>query len=563
MSVRDGAQASPQSPLNQIPEVHDKTIDDIDKLDVEKQAEIETADNSRETSSTPSPAASIHREDGKTIVSFSDGDPLNPYNWSQTKKIYVVLASIFMVFNSTIGSSIASGATEETSRYFNVTNQAQLVLPVSIYLIGYVLGPLVFAPMSETYGRKIVMIGTFVVFTAFTLGCALAPSFAGLIVFRFLTGVGSSTPISVVGGIYADIYSTPRARGLVITLFMAATTWGPLIGPIASGFVSVVSWRWSYWVLLIIAGATWPFLLFMPETYGPVILERKAKKLRKETGDESIVAPSELQTRDFHELVVVVLMRPIRMFCTEAIVLTTCLYLSVIYGIFYIFFQAYPVVFGGVYGFNAGETGLTFLPIGVGSVIATGVYLAWNDYYEKALRKSPPPQWTKVEEYARLPLACFGGPLFVISLFWLGWTARADIHWIVPTLSALPFGIGFLLIFMGELNYVVDAYEVFAASAMGAASSSRSIFGVVLPFAAKPMYERLGIAWACTLLAFLSMIMAAVPFIFIKYGGQIRANSKFCQELKQKKEAKELKDREVRERRVSRQQLEDDIEKHA
>ncbi|KAI6902040.1 hypothetical protein KC355_g19450 [Hortaea werneckii] len=92
---------------------------------------------------------------------------------------------------------------------------------------------------------------------------------------------------------------------------------------------------------------------------------------------------------------------------------------------------------------------------------------------------------------------------------------------------------------MGELNYLVDAYEVYAASAMGAASCSRSLFGVVLPFAAKPMYNDLGVAWACSLLGFLSLLMSAIPFVFIKFGDRIRANSKFCRELKQKKEEEE------------------------
>lgn len=142
-------------------------------------------------------------------------------------------------------------------------------------------------------------------------------------------------PISVIGGVYADIYNTRKARGLVITLFMAATTWGPLIGPIASGYVAPVSWRWAYWISLIIAGATWPLLLGMPETYGPIVLKHKAQGLRKKTRDDKFVAPVELQKQDIRELVVVVLTRPIRMFLFEAIVTTACLYLSVVYAIFY------------------------------------------------------------------------------------------------------------------------------------------------------------------------------------------------------------------------------------
>ncbi|KAI7011663.1 MFS general substrate transporter [Hortaea werneckii] len=242
--------------------------------------------------------------------------------------------------NSTIGSSIASGISEPTQEYFGISNDQLLVLPISIYLIGYVIGPLVFAPLSESYGRKPVLIATFVVFTAFTLGTALAPTFAGLVIMRLLAGIGASTPISVIGGVYADIYNTRKARGLVITIFMAATTWGPLIGPIASGYVAPVSWRWAYWVSLIVAGATWPFLILMPETYGPIVLKRKARYLREKQGDANMVAPVELQKQDLRELVVVVLTRPIRMFLFEAIVTTTCLYLSVVYAIFYIFFQA-------------------------------------------------------------------------------------------------------------------------------------------------------------------------------------------------------------------------------
>lgn len=123
----------------------------------------------------------------------------------------------------------------------------------------------------------------------------------------------------------------------------------------------------------------------------------------------------------------------------------------------------------------------------------------------------------------------------------------------MPVLGALPFGIGFLIIFMSLINYIVDAYEVFAASALGAASASRSIFGVVLPFAARPMYSSLGVAWACTLLALLSALMCLVPFIFIKYGEKMRENSRFCKELKRKKAQDEARQQQrwERQRRAS------------
>lgn len=175
--------------------------------------------------------------------------------------------------------------------------------------------------------------------------------------------------------------------------------------------------------------------------------------------------------------------------------------------------------------------------VAIGAVFALGMFLYYDSVLQRA--KKGNARWSSVEEYRRLPLACIGGPLYVISLFWLGWTSSPHIHWIVPMLAGLPFGIGFMLIFMALLNYLTDAYEIFAASAMAATSCCRSIFGALLPLAATPMYDSLGIAWASTLLGCLSLAMSIIPFAFIRYGDRIRANSKFCQELLERKEATE------------------------
>lgn len=397
-----------------------------------------------------------------------------------------------------------------------------------------------------------------------------------------------------------------------------------------SGFIAVVSWRWIFWLSLIIAGVTWPILLLSSETYAPVILVTRAQRLRKENNNPNIFAPLELEHRDMRQLITVVLTRPVRMFLSEALVLCSCLYLSFVYAIFYMYFQAYPTIFEGIYHFNSGEVGLTFLPIGVGALLACGLYLYWDRVLERAKARDPPAAWSQSEEYRRLPLACIGGPLLMLSCFWLGCmcngdtcsmspqtirvmppppavvagqknrvpaalehsrsgasvlctlrrsdsasddlvvvyllsaisinltdtffpgTARESIHWAVPVLSALPFGMGFLLLFMSLINYLVDAYEVFAASAMAASACSRSLFGAVLPFAARPMYQRLGVAWACSLLGFLSLAMCAIPFVFIRYGNTIREKSSFCQYLKQCK-MQENEQRQVQERRMQQE----------
>lgn len=162
-------------------------------------------------------------EDQETMVSFSKGDRENPYNWSARKKGFVLMAGIIAVVNSTLGSSLPSGAINYISKDFQVTNEQQLVLPISLFLVGYVLGPIFFGPLSETYGRRIIMISSFAVFTVFTMACALAPSWPALLVFRLICGVNASSAIAVVGGLYADVFGDPVIRGRAMAIFMVVS----------------------------------------------------------------------------------------------------------------------------------------------------------------------------------------------------------------------------------------------------------------------------------------------------------------------------------------------------
>jgi len=323
--------------------------------------------------------------------------------------------------------------------------------------------------------------------------------------------------------------------------FMCATTFGPVTAPAISGFIGeTVNWRWVFGFGTFFALAALPFLIVMPESYLPVLMSRKAARMRKETGNENIIAQSDLQKKSWRYVLTVIMTRPYRMLFQEMIVASVCLYAFLTYAIFYMYFEAYPIIFQGptsVYHFSAGLTGLTFLPIGIGACMCAPIFIGWDSYLARARKAGE--KWSRKEEYRRLPLACVGGPLYVISLFWIGWSARSDVHWIVPVLSGITFGMAFLLIFMALLNYLSDAYMTFAASAQGIASTCRSIGGSVLPLSTKQMYSSLGIGWACSLLAFLALAVSVIPFIFIRYGETIRARSKFCQELRKMREEDE------------------------
>ncbi|KAE8441193.1 hypothetical protein EG329_005793 [Mollisiaceae sp. DMI_Dod_QoI] len=513
-------------------------ISAADEADATERYNLEEADN-KEMESPVSTSSSFTSPE-KKVISWEHDDPENPYNWPTRKKVVVVFVGIVLVVNSTMGSSLPSNALPLIKLYFGITSTYTGILLISMYLVGYVLGPLLFGPLSESYGRRVIMISTFFTFTIFTMACALAPNYAAFLIFRFLTGVSASSPIAVIGGVYADIYNDPVTRGRAMSVFMSGTLCGPLVAPLISGFIGpALGWRWVFWIGLIVAGVSWILMFWLPETYGPTLLAKRAAHLRKVTGNPNIFAPIELEKKGFKQMATVTLTRPIRMLFFELITLASCMYLSLAYGIFYMYFEAYPIIFQGIYGQSLGVSGVMFLPIGAGGFAAIIVFVWYDAILRKAQSQNKP--WTLKEEYRRLPLACIGGPLYVIALFWLGWTSRESVSFVVPMLAGIPFGMGFVLIFMALLNYLTDAYEIFAASAMAAASCSRSLAGAVLPFAATPMYDRLGVAWASSLLGFLSMGMCIIPFVFLWKGDQIRAGSKFCKYLKEKK-AKEMED---------------------
>ncbi|EWZ38739.1 major facilitator superfamily domain-containing protein [Fusarium oxysporum Fo47] len=452
-------------------------------------------------------------------ATFGLPDNKNPLKFSRRKQAQVVAAGIAIIANSALGSSLPSGATSDIAKAFSVTNRLQLVLLNSLYMLGFAIGPLIFGPLSEHLGRRPVLIGTYLGYMIFTLCCAVSPNFTALLIFRLFCGVAAAAPNAVVGPLFADIFDRPGPRGKATAYYMCATAMVPPLGPIISGYATRHSWRLTFWVGLGISGVFLPLVFCLPETYAPII--RKKYRVDPEVAEKQ--QPSlaqELKT---------IFARPFVMAAREPVVLFTSLYLALVYATLYLFFQAYPIIFQGVYQLSSGEVGLTFLPITAGSIVALGLFLGYSSYHSSAMKAGA--AWANKIEYRRLPLACAGGPLIIASLFWLGWTSYSDIHPAVASLSGLLFGAGYLVEFMALLNYITDAYRQYSASAQAASSTMRSITAVVLPLAAPSMYENLGIQWACSLLGFFTLVLACIPFVFIRYGEVLRKRSPFCQKL--------------------------------
>ncbi|KND94032.1 Polyamine transporter 3 [Tolypocladium ophioglossoides CBS 100239] len=545
-------------------------IQQLDELDAQQRYEEETKD--RGIDALHQIRSKTQSRTNQVVIAWEVNDPENPYNWPNasiyaplplnpnSRKSFISFLTSMLVINSTMGSALPSMAVPSIAREFGVTSTEQKVLPISVFLIGYVLGPVIWGPLSEHLGRRHLTIATFAAFSLFTMACALAPSWPALLVCRMFCGVFASAPIAIVAGIIADVYGEPRTRGRAFAVFIVTTIFGPLLSPIVSGFTSsTIGWRWSFWIGLMYAGATLVMIVLLPETFGPILLARRARKMCKHDASLHAVAPRDLEGTDLNQLLTIVLTRPLRMLASELIVSATCAYLALVYSIFYMSFQAFPIIFQQLYSLSPGVTGLCYLPIGAGACLSMLVFWYWDGVLARAQERGAP--WIKREEYRRVPLACCGGPLFAISLFWLGLTARSSVSFVVPMIAGVPFGMGFMLIFMALLNYLTDAYEIFAASANAAASCCRSLLAVVLPLATSHMFATLGISGACALLGGLSAGMCVIPFIFIWKGPSIRSRSRFCIALKERKEEMQMKAEEDRQRleRAAEREKEQDM----
>lgn len=213
------------------------------------------------------------------------------------------------------------------------------------------------------------------------------------------------------------------------------------------------------------------------------------------------------------------------MLVSEPIVLALSVYMAFVYGLLYLFLSFYPVVFQEIHGFNQGVGGLPFLGMILGEILA-GVYMVITQpSYNRKLKANndrPIPEW-------RLPPVIIGGVSFAIGLLWFGWTGyKPSIHWIAPTLSGLCTGFGILSIFLQLLNYLIDAYLMFAASAIAANTFLRSLAGAIFPLFASYMIKGMGVQWAGTLLGLVAFALVPMPVIFYLKGAKIRERSTFA-----------------------------------
>lgn len=494
-------------------------------------------------------------------VSFDEPtDPLNPKDWPLWYRMYVIFVVSYSTWVIVLYSTSYTAAIPGLMVTFDEPSEVIATLGVTTYLMGLAVGSLIVAPMSELFGRRPVYLICLAIATLLILPCALATSLVEIIVVRFLGALFGAVMICNAAGTVADI-STEDDRAKYMSLWSIAPLNGPVTGPLIGGFVyQYLGWRWDMWLVLILAGVANVLMFTVKETYTPAVLKKKSAKLRKEEDDDRYWCEYDDAVRSTAELMKINLSRPFILSATEPILWFFNIWISVIYGILYLVslsrishplthylsspfphnalkltqaqcFVAYPIVFSDNRGWSPGDTGLSFIGIGIGTLIAIFMEPVWR----KIINSHPKdPETGRVAPEASASIMTIGAILTPVGQLVFSWTCLpTSIHYAVPIAFGIPFGMGNTLCFIYGTNYLAGAYGYYAASALAGNAVMRSIFGATLPLAGPSMYARLTPQWAGTLLGLMEVVLIPIPFVFYKYGERIRAKSPVIREMRE------------------------------
>ncbi|KAE8186194.1 hypothetical protein CF335_g7516 [Tilletia laevis] len=447
-----------------------------------------------------------------------------------------------MIMSTTFSSSSYAAATPYIQTYFGVSRIVAL-LGTSLYVLGFAVGPLIWAPTSEVIGRKPVYLGSFIALTAFGLGVAFAENIQTLLICRFLSGVCGASALNNVAASLADM-TRVRNRGRFNTAYRLFSFGGPTLGPIVGTFVLRVGFRWNLrlnpilsFVALLMYGLT------VRESHRPTLLRRqqRARERALQNSDqlgkeESEVAmkqremmrqpsgPSLLQRYKAASTMPWKLLR-------EPLVIIVCAYTALLYGLLYGVLAAFPLIWQEIRGRNEEYASLVYLALLGGF---TGGNLIIGCWFQDRSFKKKYDRGEYVPE-ARISPAIWASFLVPVGLLIFGWTSpydelvgNVDVHFVVPCLALVVFTAGMSIVFNSWLSYLSDAYSNQAASAMAAATFSRSLLGAAFPLFMREMLLGMTIQWTFTFFSIISIFLSIGGIVFVKKGGAIREKSQYA-----------------------------------
>lgn len=458
--------------------------------------------------------------DPELVTWDGEDDPKNPRNWSKREKAKVAALVSLFTMCAPLTSSILAPAVPDILETYNNHNETVGTLYISCMVFTWAVSALVIAPLSEVFGRRLILLTSILWCTIWNIACAVAPTSATMIAFRIIGGTINCAPIAVGAGTLADLYDDVE-RTWPLALYGIGPSIGPVIAPIIAGFVvEYLNWHWTFWIVSIIVGVTFVVgVLFYRESYPPYLLSRKAAKLRKETGNPNLHTIWEVSTESMWTKIRNAVVRPVFFLCTNFVVTGLGLHMAFVYGFMYIMLVSFPRLWQTYYHFSVGITGLAYIPLGLGMITGTLLWtpLIRNFFVSRMEKGIGRPE----DKLFYLPVSTV---IMSIGLFWYGWSAEAKVHWIMPMIGVFLFGSGIFVVFQAIQSYLVELNPRLASSILAAVVLGRGLLGGTFPLFGRAMYDRLGYGWANTLIGILMLILG-MPFPIIIYfrGPRIRA----------------------------------------
>ncbi|KZT23791.1 MFS general substrate transporter [Neolentinus lepideus HHB14362 ss-1] len=483
-----------------------------------------------------SPQGPDERIKESSFMDTWDTDGQNPYNWPLRKSAVNAILVCFLGFLSSLVSSIIVPALPNVMQEFGITIDEVGTLTTSLFVLGLGVGPFLFAPLSELYGRMFVYRLTMSAFTVLQIGCALSNSMATLIILRFFSGIFGSAPPSLGQATISDLFS-PATRAPWSALYSLGPMLGPCLGPlIASLIVSAKSWRWVFWTSACVsAGGTALLFIVSVETYKPVIqrqvmkqeLEKAYGKIGKRAWGFAIVGPDE-KGQAAKGLYSKALSRPFRLLTTNPTCVVLGTFLAYVYGMLYLLLTSLPLLYrngqGRLFSYNFSTiSGLCYLGLAIGFIVAStmtayGSTRLYNHLVKVNGEHRP--------EYRLLPMTA-GMIILPIGLLMYGWSAHQHNFFMVPIIGNAFVAMGIFVTFQSIQVYLVDAFSPYSASAIAAATLLRCCAGCGLPLFGKQMFKALGYGWAATVLALATVPAIPIPLILYKYSRSLRERFPF------------------------------------
>lgn len=467
-------------------------------------------------------------------LTFLDGDPENPFNWPLAKKSFIsVLLCLMTLFVGLATTAYSSGIDNMTADLSVSTELGQLGLFTFNFVCA--LAPLFLAPFCELVGRRVIYVGSFVLFSTMFIGLALGKNIATILVCRALLGLFGCVGTILVGGTFSDMY-TPDDRAVPMASFSYVAILGTVAAPIYAGFIDeTIGWRWIEGIQGL---ANIPLILVvavcLQETRGGAIIQKRAKLLRQQTGNDRYMAESELEAPTLKEALHNSSIKAVHMLITEPAVFTFGLWIGFAWFVTFLFLSVIPITFSEKRGWSEGFSGLPYISLCIGTTIGFATNFIQIRKYDAI---SSARDRRIVPEY-RLYGAMFGAIWLPVGLFIYSFTQYGYLHWSGPVIALAPIAVGIFYIFESTYSFTSDCYGENSSSAIAGQGLLRNTLGGVSPLFASQFFHNVGSQYAGLILAIAATVLAIIPFAFFKWGPKIRARSKLAESQKGDEEQK-------------------------